>query len=69
MPQGSTIATILDDGSEVVINSQQIAYIRFVPAAIGGKAHAEIFFAGREAPLGIGEGALAALRSAVSGSP
>jgi hypothetical protein len=68
MPQSSTFSAILDDGSEVVINKEQIAYIRFVPAEIGGKAHAEIYFAGREEPLGISETALATLRSAVLGS-
>jgi hypothetical protein len=68
MPRSSTISAILDDGSEVVFNTQQIAYIRLMPAEIGGKDHAEINFGGREAPLSIAEGALAAIRSALTSS-
>jgi hypothetical protein len=60
-----TISAVLDNGSEVVINLNNVAYVLFVPAEVGGKAHAEIHFIGRETPLGVGESVIMHLRKAL----
>jgi hypothetical protein len=60
-----TIMVVLDDGSDVAINVKNIAYVHFVPASVGGKLHAEIFFVGREKPLGVGESVVLQLRTAL----
>jgi hypothetical protein len=61
----ATFTAVLDDGSDLVINLRNIAYIRFIPATIGGTPHAEIFFVGSESPLGVGENVAKQLRKAL----
>jgi hypothetical protein len=61
-----TIGIVLEDGSELAINVKNIAYVHFVQASLGEKPHAEIFFVGRERPLGVGESVMPQLRAALS---
>jgi hypothetical protein len=62
-----TIHLILDANSEVAINVANIAYVHFVQASLGEKPHAEIFFVGRDRPLGVGEAVVQQLRQALLG--
>lgn len=62
-----TIRVLLDDGSELAISVRNIAYVHFVPAGLGQKAHADIFFVGSERALGVGESAALQLREALVG--
>lgn len=62
-----TVRIVLDDGSELVISVHNIAYVHFVPAEMGSKAKADVFFVGSERPLGMGEGAAKQLREALAG--
>ena len=62
-----TIRVLLDDGSELAISVRNIAYIHFVPAGLGAKAHADIFFVGSERALAVGESAAIQLREALAG--
>ena len=61
-----TVRIVLDDGAELVISVHNIAYIHFVPAGVGSKAKADIFFVGSERPLGVGENAAIRLREAMA---
>jgi hypothetical protein len=61
-----TILVVLDDGSEIVVNVNNVAYVHFFPASVGAKPRAEIYFNGRERPLGVGEGVTARLRAALT---
>lgn len=62
-----TVRIVLDDGSELVLSVHNIAYVHFVPAGVGAKAKADVFFVGSERPLGMGEGAALQLREALAG--
>ncbi|QDT76270.1 hypothetical protein [Lacipirellula limnantheis] len=62
-----TVRIVLDDGSELVLSVRNIAYVHFVPAGVGAKAKADVFFVGSERPLGMGEGAAIQLREALAG--
>lgn len=61
-----TIRVLLDDGSELVLSVHNIAYVHFVPAGVGAKAKADVFFVGSERPLGMGESAAIQLREALA---
>jgi hypothetical protein len=62
-----TVRIVLDDGSEFVLSVHNIAYVHFVPAGVGAKAKADVFFVGSERPLGMGEAAAIQLREALAG--
>lgn len=62
-----TVRIVLDDGSELVLSVHNIAYVHFVPAGVGAKAKADVFFVGSERPLGMGEAAAMQLREALAG--
>jgi hypothetical protein len=62
-----SVRIVLDDGSELVISVHNIAYVHFVPAGVGAKAKADVFFVGSERPLGMGEAPAIQLREALAG--